>query len=84
MIDQVKRLQLDGDHHVKLGIDKLPGGVQDVLDFNQTCSGIRNRSYGRAATLFANQGRYGFSDSLISSIPMSRIQSNLFLFQILV
>jgi hypothetical protein len=43
-----------------LGIDQLPGGVEGVIDRSKPCAvGIRNRSFGRAATLFAD-ARYGF------------------------
>jgi hypothetical protein len=55
---QARRLRVGGDHHTLLGIDALAGGVDEVLDASRRAAGIRNRSFGRAANLLANGGRY--------------------------
>eukprot|EP00930_Biecheleria_cincta_P029584 TRINITY_DN20556_c0_g3_i1.p1 TRINITY_DN20556_c0_g3~~TRINITY_DN20556_c0_g3_i1.p1 ORF type:complete len:619 (+),score=134.64 TRINITY_DN20556_c0_g3_i1:38-1894(+) len=58
---QVQRLSPGGDHHKLLGIDKIPGGLEGVLDLEQRRSGIRQRSGGRAATFLVNDGEYAFT-----------------------
>lgn len=61
---QVQRISPGGDHHGRLGLDIAEGGVEAFVDTERpVCSGIRIRSGGRAATLFLNDGRYGFDSS---------------------
>lgn len=58
------------DHHELLGIDKLEGGIDSIIDFSQQKSAIRIRSGGRAATFLTNNGEYTFEDSKSSSEPV--------------
>ncbi len=55
---QAQRMRAGGDHHALLGMNALAGGVDEVLDASRTAAGIRNRSFGRAANLLANGGKY--------------------------
>ena len=56
-----------GDHHQLLGIDKLAGGADQVVDTSGACkAGIRIRSGGRAAT-FLVRDEYHFEASNLQS-----------------
>ena len=56
-----------GDHHQLLGIDKLAGGVDQVVDTSGACkAGVRIRSGGRAAT-FLVRDEYHFEASNLQS-----------------
>jgi hypothetical protein len=46
-----------GDHHALLGIDKLPHGVDDVLERAPSAGAMRLRSGGRAATFAVGPDR---------------------------
>jgi len=64
---QVQRLMPGGDHHQLLGIDKLAGGVDQVVDTSGACkAGVRIRSGGRAAT-FLVRDEYHFEASNLQS-----------------
>jgi hypothetical protein len=64
---QVARMKPGGDHHELLGLDKLPGGVDQVVDMSgDTKTGVRIRSGGRAAT-FLVRDEYHFEGSNLHS-----------------
>ena len=59
---QVRRLESNGDHFKLLGLDEKENGIDSIIDRKTTKSAIRIRSGGRAATFFANNGKYSFTD----------------------